>query len=83
MTGPKPPLEAAAWSLARLIARSLRKAAADAGRWVQCRRVPAVCLLLAAITFAVFGRTLACDFVNFDDNNCVYEPTDTPTIGIL
>ncbi|MGP8200625.1 MAG: tetratricopeptide repeat protein [Limisphaerales bacterium] len=40
-----------------------------------CRRwwqAPAVCLLLAAITFAVFGQTLGHDFVNFDDDRYVY-----------
>src|SRR5213083_3394058 len=32
-----------------------------------------VCLGLAAITWAVFGQTLAHDFVNFDDHVYVYE----------
>ena len=39
----------------------------------QRRRVLAVCLVLAAITFAVFGRTLGFGFVNYDDNEYVYE----------
>jgi tetratricopeptide (TPR) repeat protein len=38
-------------------------------RW----RVPAVCLVLAAITFAVFGQTLTHEFVNFDDGDYVYD----------
>jgi hypothetical protein len=38
-------------------------------RW----RVPAVCLVLAAITFAVFGQTLHCEFVNCDDDKYVYD----------
>ncbi len=38
-------------------------------RWL----VPAVCLVLAAITIAVFGRTRTFDFVDFDDNEYVYE----------
>ncbi|MGD0815520.1 MAG: tetratricopeptide repeat protein [Verrucomicrobiota bacterium] len=36
-------------------------------------QAPAVCLFLAAITFAVFGQTLGHEFVNFDDNVYVYE----------
>src|SRR3954465_11513149 len=32
-----------------------------------------VCLGLVAITWAVFGQTLAHDFVNFDDHAYVYE----------
>jgi len=35
--------------------------------------VPAVCIFLAAITFAVFGQTLRHGFVNFDDGLYVYE----------
>ncbi|HZQ48277.1 MAG TPA: hypothetical protein VFC07_14770, partial [Verrucomicrobiae bacterium] len=38
-------------------------------RW----RVPGICLALAAITFAVFGQTLHHEFVDFDDNQYVYE----------
>ena len=38
-------------------------------RW----RAPAVCLVLAAITFAVFGQTLTHEFIDFDDNEYVYE----------
>jgi protein O-mannosyl-transferase len=37
-------------------------------RW----RAPAVCLVLAAITLAVFGQTAGFGFVNFDDNVYVY-----------
>ena len=32
-----------------------------------------ICLALAAVTWAVFGQTLAHDFVNFDDHVYVYE----------
>ncbi len=42
-----------------------------AQRW----RVPAVCLVLAAITFAVFGQTLRQGFLNYDDNVYVFENT--------
>jgi hypothetical protein len=38
-------------------------------RW----RVAGVCLVLAAITFAVFGQTLAHEFVDYDDNDYVFE----------
>ncbi len=38
-------------------------------RWL----VPGVCIFLAAITFAVFGRTLGYGFVNYDDDMYVYE----------
>ena len=33
----------------------------------------AVCLSLAAITWAVFGPTVTYDFINYDDNSSVYE----------
>ena len=36
-------------------------------------RAPAVCIVLAAITFAVFGQTLTHEFINFDDFDYVYE----------
>jgi Tfp pilus assembly protein PilF len=36
-------------------------------------RVAAVCLLLAAITFAVFGQTARFGFINLDDDKYVYE----------
>src|SRR5262245_65806069 len=32
-----------------------------------------VCLVLVAVTWAVFGQTLTHDFVNFDDHVYVYE----------
>jgi tetratricopeptide (TPR) repeat protein len=38
-------------------------------RWT----VPGVCIFLAAITLAVFGRTSHYGFVNFDDNEYVFE----------
>ena len=40
------------------------KAPAGAGRRDQRWRVPGLCLVLAAITFAVFGQTLGIEFVN-------------------
>ena len=39
-----------------------------APRW----RSAAICLVLAAITFAVFGQTVRHEFVNFDDGDYVY-----------
>jgi tetratricopeptide (TPR) repeat protein len=44
----------------------------DAGGSEQRRRVAVVCLVLAAITFAVFGQTLAHGFIDYDDNIYVY-----------
>ena len=44
-----------------------------AGRWDQRWRVPAVCLGLAAMTFAVFGQTLRHEFIDFDDGDYVFE----------
>jgi len=35
--------------------------------------VPDLCLALAAITFAVFGQTLHHQFIDFDDNEYVYD----------
>ena len=46
---------------------------AGANWWKQRWRAPAVCLVLAAITFAVFGQTAGFGFVNFDDDIYVYE----------
>jgi tetratricopeptide (TPR) repeat protein len=43
-------------------------------RWL----VPVLCLVLAAITFAVFGQTLRHEFVNFDDGGDVYK---NPVVG--
>ncbi len=60
-------LVAALRHLARVAVRSVRKAADDAGGWVQRWRVPAVCLVLAAITLAVFGQTTGFEFINYDD----------------
>jgi protein O-mannosyl-transferase len=36
-------------------------------------QTPVLCLVLAAITFAVFSQTLRHGFVNYDDNDYVYE----------
>jgi tetratricopeptide (TPR) repeat protein len=47
--------------------------AARVDAWVQRCKVPAVCLVLAAITFAVFGQTAGFGFINYDDNRYVYE----------
>jgi protein O-mannosyl-transferase len=52
-------------------------AAAEAGGddgW----RVAGLCLVLAAMTFAVFGQTLTYEFVDFDDNEYVY---DNPVVS--
>jgi tetratricopeptide (TPR) repeat protein len=43
------------------------------GRCPERWRALAVCLGLAAITWAVFGQTLAHEFINYDDNVYVYE----------
>ena len=50
-------------------------APACATGWDERWRVAGLCLLLAAITFAVFGQTAGFGFVNFDDNVYVYENT--------
>ena len=52
--------------------RSLKSESPMAGlhdRWV----VSGVCIFLAAIIWAVFGQTLGHEFVNYDDNDYVYE----------
>ncbi len=49
------------------------KNAVRANGWEQRWRVAAACLVLAAITFAVFGQTLRHPFIDFDDDNYVYE----------
>jgi tetratricopeptide (TPR) repeat protein len=43
------------------------------GWWKQHWQVPAVCLVLAAITLAVFGQAAGFRFVNYDDNVYVYD----------
>jgi tetratricopeptide (TPR) repeat protein len=57
MTGEQPPSENAV----------------HAGGWDQRWRVAGVCLVLVAVTFAVFGQTLGHGFVNYDDNDYVYQ----------
>jgi tetratricopeptide (TPR) repeat protein len=54
------------------------KTALNAGWWKQHGRVTAVCLALAAVTFAVFGQTALFRFVNYDDNKYVY---GNPPVG--
>jgi protein O-mannosyl-transferase len=49
------------------------KSPASAGRLDQRWRVAASCLVLAAITFAVFGQTLRHDFIDLDDGDYVYD----------
>jgi tetratricopeptide (TPR) repeat protein len=49
------------------------KNAASADGWDQHWRVAGLCLMLAAITFAVFGQTKGFSFVNLDDDVYVYE----------
>ena len=53
--------------------QSPQKIPVGAGWWKQHWRVPAVCLVLVAVTFAVFGQTLTHEFIDFDDNEYVYE----------
>ncbi|MGD0813634.1 MAG: tetratricopeptide repeat protein [Verrucomicrobiota bacterium] len=43
-----------------------------AGWWKQHWQVAGICLVLAAITFAVFGQTAGFEFVNYDDGFYVY-----------
>ncbi len=50
------------------------RASGSVKRW----RVAAVCLVLAAITFAVFGQTLGHEFVDFDDDLYI---TDNPMVA--
>jgi protein O-mannosyl-transferase len=49
------------------------KNAAGADGAEQRWRVAGLCLVLAAITFAVFGQTLHHEFIDFDDNLYVYD----------
>ncbi len=53
-------------------------AAAAAKGGAQRWQPPALCLALAAITFAVFGQTLRHQFVDFDDSHYVY---DNPVVA--
>src|ERR1017187_104573 len=46
--------------------------------WDQRWRALAVCLVLAAMTFAVFGQTAGFGFVDYDDDKYVYE---TPVVA--
>ena len=43
-------------------------------RW----QVTGICLVLAAMTFAVFGQTLHHEFINYDDDKYVY---DNPVVA--
>ncbi|HEX4122440.1 MAG TPA: tetratricopeptide repeat protein [Verrucomicrobiae bacterium] len=47
--------------------------AARADRRDPSWRAPAICIALAAMSFAVFASTLGCGFVNYDDNEYVYD----------
>jgi protein O-mannosyl-transferase len=49
------------------------KAASHSVRWNRRWRVPGLCLVLAAITFVVFGQTLNHEFIYLDDSEYVYE----------
>jgi tetratricopeptide (TPR) repeat protein len=51
----------------------LLKVPVAAGRREQRWRAAAVCLVLAAITFAVFGQTLTHGFIDYDDSEYVYD----------
>jgi hypothetical protein len=43
------------------------KTAPTATGWVRRWRTPGLCVVLAALTFAVFGQTLRHEFVDYDD----------------
>jgi tetratricopeptide (TPR) repeat protein len=49
------------------------KVPVGASRWNQRWRVAGLCVVLAAITFAVFGQTAHHEFVNCDDDLYVYD----------
>jgi protein O-mannosyl-transferase len=51
------------------------KNAVGAPAWDQCWRMAVLSLVLAAITFAVFGQTVGFEFVNCDDSVYVFENT--------
>ncbi len=53
--------------------QSPQKAPIGAGRREQGWGASAVCLVLAAITFAVFGQTLHHEFIDYDDKTYVYD----------
>jgi Flp pilus assembly protein TadD len=53
--------------------KSPPKVPIGAGHREQRWRVAAVCLVLAAMTFAVFGQTLTHEFVDYDDETYVYD----------
>jgi tetratricopeptide (TPR) repeat protein len=58
-------------------ARSLKSRSYLAGlndRWI----APGVCIFLAAVVWVIFGQTLHHEFINFDDNDYVYE---NPTVN--
>jgi tetratricopeptide (TPR) repeat protein len=50
-----------------------QKTAVRAPGWDQRRQAPWICLMLAAITFAVFGQTLTHEFIYYDDDDYVFE----------
>ena len=50
-------------------ASTIENSPPNARRW----QAPAVCVVLAAITFAVFGQTLRHEFIDYDDNAYVYD----------
>src|ERR1035441_9504649 len=58
----------------RMRAPTKKRPSLNVQRW----RVAGLCLVLAAITFAVFGQTLHHEFVGFDDNEYVY---DNPVVA--
>jgi len=62
-TNPVPAVRSWVGQMRKLFSQSLEN------RWLAF----IVCVALAAITFAVFGQTWQFDFVNYDDNACVYE----------
>src|SRR5208337_4838006 len=55
--------------LRKMIAPTQKVQAPNVHPWL----APGLCLLLAAIIFAVFGQTLTHDFVAYDDNQYVFD----------
>src|ERR1700722_8651743 len=58
--------------------QSSPKATAGLCRFDQRWRTAAVCLLLVAMTFAIFGQTWRHEFVDYDDNEYVF---DNPVVA--
>lgn len=48
-------------------------APSSSGRFMRTRRDRNICIALAIITFAVYARSLTCDFITFDDRAYIHE----------